>query len=340
MVAIFLGSAVLAFEGSGRPTPTPTATPAPSAAFELSRPYSATSAWNTPIAPSAAVDPASTRMIGTITDPLSSDPTTYSFPVYLVEGSTPRYDVPATALGWTVVEASGSATVVDHLAGVPIPDGAQPSNGSDAQMILLDRVTGQEWDVWQAARTSGGWTVANGSVYSIAWDGMPTQYGSRGAGVPYLAGLIRPAEIRAGRIDHALAFAYHSPIAGRCVWPASKSDGKGTDPDQIPEGARLQLDPSLTDADLQQLGLDRTGLIIAHALQTYGMFLVDASGHPKIYAENLIANPGATDTWTDPAIALDANTAAKIPVDRLRVLALPAGYRTGAGPRHGDCYGP
>ena len=34
----------------------------------------------------------------------------------------------------------------------------------------------------------------------------------------------------------------------------------------IPEGARLQLDPSLTEKDFDRMGLDRTGKIIAQGV--------------------------------------------------------------------------
>jgi hypothetical protein len=215
---------------------------------------------------------------------------------------------------------------------VPIPAGAQASAGSDAQIIIIDTVTGTEYDLWQVRQDGSGWSASNGSVYNIYWDGMPARYGSRGAGVPYYAGLIRPWEIAAGRIDHAIAFAYPSPANGVCVWPASKTDGNSGSGNAIPEGARLQLDPSLTNADFAAWGLDRTGSIIARALQQYGMILIDVSGRPKIYAENLVANPEATYSWHDPAIRLSANTVSAIPHTAFRVLDLPNG-----GGSHGQC---
>jgi hypothetical protein len=147
---------------------------------------------------------------------LTSDPEQYTFPVYFADASTPRYNVPCRTYRCTVVSPSGT-TSTDVLQGVPIPLGARPAAGSDAQMIIIDPASGTEWDVWQASFDGSGWSVSNGSVYNINWDAMPTRYGSRGAGVPYYAGLIRHWEIAAGRIDHALAFAYPAPASGRCV---------------------------------------------------------------------------------------------------------------------------
>ena len=323
------------------PTPAPVPPPAPPAAGLNVRPYTAGSAWNTPIAAGAAADPNSAQLIAGLGahdgGRLTSDPEQYTFPVYFADASTPRYNVPCRTYRCTVVSASGTTTT-DVLQGVPIPATAQTSAGSDAQMIIIDSASGTEWDVWQASFDGSGWSVGNGSVYNVYWDGMPTRYGSRGAGVPYYAGLIRPWEIAAGQIDHALAFAYPTPASGRCVWPASKTDGNTGGDSAIPEGARLQLDPNLTEADLAAMGLDRTGMIIARALQQYGMILIDVSGRPKIYAENLLVNPAAGYSWHDPAIALSSSTISAIPHTAFQVLDLPDSYWTGSGSLHGGCY--
>lgn len=312
------------------------------------RPYTDDSAWNTPIAPGAPVDPRSDGMVSTILagsdlEGITSDSTQYSFPVYEAAADTPRHDLPCLWYKCTVVDPADPENPdrVEVLPDVPIPDDARPSPGSDGSMIIIDLDTGTEYDLWMVRRQiDGSWSVANGSVYNINWDGVPVVYGSRGAGLPYLAGLIRHAEIAAGRIDHAIAFAYPTVAADGCVWPASKTDGTSTDPDAIPEGARLQLDPALTDADFEAWGLDRTGLIIARALQQYGMILVDVSGRPKIVVEDVAINPYADASWNDPATLLDDQVISAIPITSFSVLALPAGYNFLAadGPRHGDCY--
>lgn len=313
-------------------TPKPTPPPPPPATGINGRPYTAGSAWNTPIAGNAALDPNSSAMIGSITQSLTSDPTQYTYPVYFADANTPRYSVPCTMYRCTVVSGSGTSSS-STLSNVPIPNGARASAGSDAQIIIIDTTNGTEYDLWQVRQNGSSWSVSNGSVYNIYWDGMPSRYGSRGAGVPYYAGLIRPWEIAAGRIDHAIAFAYPSPKSGVCVWPASKTDGNSGSSNAIPEGARLQLDPSLTDADFAAWGLDRTGRIIARALQQYGMILIDVSGSFKIMAENLVVNPDAGYDWNDASIRLTRNTTSPIPTSAFRVLKLP----TGSGGTHGGC---
>jgi len=305
------------------------------------RPYSAASIWNTPIGPAPQYDPHSPEMIATIEQGITSDPSQYTFPVYFVDDATPRWDIPCTQYKCIIVTSTGHSST-DTLTGVPIPPDAQPSAGSDAQMIIIHKVTGAEYDLWQVVRTATGWTISTGSAYSIFSDGMPKRYGSRGAGVPYYAGLIRPWEVLQGRIEHALAFGYPTPAdKGKgCVFPATKTDGDGRLPYVLPEGARLQLDPALTEADFDAWGLSRTGRIIARALQAYGMFLIDDAGRPKIYAEDLANNPYATMQWEDPALNLTWKTIMSIPPTAFRVIALPEAYWNPApgGPTHGDCY--
>lgn len=326
------------------PAPTTLPTPTPRVVSAVARPYSDDSPWNTPISANPHYDTYSDQMIDTIKrkngGAITSDPAQYSYPVYFVDQTTPRWDVPCLKNKCTIVSDSGVEKTT-MLKDVPIPADAQQSTGSDGQIIIIDKQTGAEYNLWQVQRTVNGWTASNASIYNVFWNGMPENYGSRGAGVPYFAGLVRPWEIAQGRIDHALAFGYPTPARDRCVAPASKTDGKSSLKYAIPEGARLQLDPKLTDADFDRMGLDRTGKIIARALQTYGMFLIDISGRPKIYVENLNDNPMTKQAWDDAALNLTSTTIAGIPVDAFHVLELPEAYweKDAAGAiMHGDCF--
>jgi hypothetical protein len=310
--------------------------------IDMMIPYSEDSIWNTPIGPSPRYDPHSQQMISNLV--LSNDgeiltPDTYNYPVYFADANTPRWDVPCTTYLCAVWNGdSGSRT--DLLTSVPIPVNAQPSPDTDGRMIIIDTTTYAEYDLWRAERGTTGWTTGSGSIYNILWNGTPELNNSRGSGIPSYAGLLRPWEILQGRIQHALAFGYTEPAQDKCVFPASKTDGDSKLLFAIPEGARIQLDPSLTDKDFDQMGLDRAGKIIAKALQQYGMILVDHSGSYKIYLEDLANNPYTTQKWTDPAIRLTNETIANIPYTYFRVLELPPGYwEPSANTQyHGKCF--
>jgi hypothetical protein len=298
--------------------------------IEAQVPYSRTSIWNTPIGPSPKYDVHSAEMVANLK--LSHDGKivtageAYNYPVYFADEQTPRWDVPCLINKCTIASSDQNVIRTQMIQNVPIPVEAQPSEDTDARMIIIDKSTNTEYDLWKAQRTATGWVAGNVSLYNILWDGTPVMHSARGSGLPSYAGLLRPWEIRQGRIEHALAFGYTETAADKCVFPASKTDGKSMLPFAIPEGARLQLDPSLTDVDFDQMGLDSTGKIIARALQEYGMILVDTSGSFKIYLEDLINNPYASEKWTDPELDLTKESIYNIPYTAFRVLELPPGY--------------
>jgi hypothetical protein len=95
--------------------------------------------------------------------------------------------------------------------------------------------------------------------------------------------LIRPSEWAAGQINHALqgAFPGNLNLTGSIngfIFPATTSDGAGTNTAQdLPEGALLQLDPTLTDAQLLAMGVPSADLPICHAMQIYGWYNNDST---------------------------------------------------------------
>lgn len=280
------------------------------------RPYRDDSPWNQPIGSTPAIDPRSDFYIGLFKTKgvLGMDPYQYTMPVYPVDGDTPLTTVRVTGI-FSDVDLEGTALTLKkrtHIR-IPMPPAAQPARGRDSQMILWNRITGDEWGFWRIIRTGEGWTAVNGYHYNTNWSGVPPEgFMSRGAGVPYLAGLVRPWEVRQGRIEHALAFAFNWP-AEWYVHPATKSDGTGWI--ELPEGARLQLDPAVTDKEFDQWGLDQVERIICRALQEYGMIVIDKSGHPKLYAEY-----EATAHWNH---LITAETMNKVPCTAFRVLSPP-----------------
>ncbi len=337
IVLALLGDAVSPVEQPPGPNPSG------HAVASIGRPYTAGSVWNTPIGASPEIDARSAELldsirIGPTRGAITSDPTQYTYPVYEVDAQTPRQDIPCVEFKCTVVTEGGVKRVA-VLENVPIPADAQPSAGSDGSMIIVDTETGTEYDLWMVEHRADGTTsVANASTYNVRWLGTPEEYGSRGAGVPYLAGLVRHWEIQTDRLEHAIAFAYPNVAIDHCVWPASKTDGTSTLANALPEGARLQLDPSLSDDDFEAMGLTRAGRIIAHALQRYGMIVIDVSARPKIMIEDLFANPYATGSWSRPPTQLTDTTIAAIPLEAFRVLALPEGWADGSSAgRHGNC---
>lgn len=259
-----------------------------------SPPYQASSPWNTPIGVGPAYEADTAARVNAIGGNLSSDPTQFTYPVYYATAATPTREVQLS--GW-FSRANADGTTF----------------------------TGREWGFFNFSTGAGTtFTAVNGYGYTVNGTATPVHaHGNglvaRGAGVPYLAGLVRPCEIQAGSIDHAFAFAYDAP-GPDFVFPATKSDGVGTGPLALPEGARLQLDPALTTAQINAWGCNGACLTIAQALQTYGMYVVDNAGRSKIMMEF-----EGTANWNR---LVTAQTASPIPLSAFKVLE----FDSGAGP--------
>jgi hypothetical protein len=195
-----------------------------------------------------------------------------------------------------------------------IPHGAKPVGGSDGSMIVLDTTTGLGIDFWQVSETSPGiYTTSYCSRWPYGGNGVPG-YGACGWGEPLIAGMPRVWEMKQGRIEHALAFA--SSLSGNTYrYPASKSDGGNTYPPGIPEGTRLQLDPT---ADLSKC--NPAEKIIAEAAQVYGLYCNNTTA-PGIGIGFEDAGPVVTgNPYYSLGMTHDSWSMSNIPWSKLRVL--------------------
>jgi hypothetical protein len=234
--------------------------------------YSIFSPWNSPISSEVTIDRHSAAMVQGLVEAAADGGLLiavkrYAIPVYEADANTPRQRVRLTAR-WSPAS---------EIIGVPIPANAAADPASDRHLMVIDRSTGCEYDLWNAVKlSSGGWAAgwANAtSIYGTGW--YPTALSATGSGTALGGGLITVRDMQAGQINHAIGFMYPATKVGGPVLPATESDGTTTTAAAIPIGARLQLDPGL---DLAALGLRPWERTIATALQTYGMYLIDTGG--------------------------------------------------------------
>jgi hypothetical protein len=220
---------------------------------------------------------------------------------------------------------------------VPIPDHAAADDASDAHMAIIDRAAGCVWDMWHCRRRDDGdWESYSGISYDLngsgEWrtsdfpvkddDSIHFHGPCRAAGVPIIAGLIMQHEILAGEIRHKLAYATWHNAVKEFVAPATWTDG--FEPDGLPEGAVMQLDPMLTP---EQFGLSPAGAVIFRALQRYGMVNTDNARGNTLYGEGLYADPKRS--WDG---ILDEEEMRKLPLECFRVLEI------GPTIKMGDCW--
>jgi len=240
-----------------------------------------------------------------------------------VTSSTPRYDI-------TFSKPWGPDPFATYT--VPIPVGTQvPYQGGDAHLAVQDPVTGQVFGLWQANYnpTTNKWTASWGGMTPMTGNGIDTSGSATATGISRYAGVVTADEMTAAiaantGVNHALVFA--TDIAGPTfVGPAIKSDGDNPAgvATPIPEGYRVQLDPSINVDALP--GLTPGEKVIAKTLQTHGAYVVDKGGARMAFAfetlpDSTNAYPGKT--WTDAGFAWDYYDMSHIPWSSLRVLAV------------------
>ena len=307
------------------PASTPTTTTAPPqlpgspvSADVVWRPFAADSAWNTPIGANAVRDPNSAAMVAALTSvPNKVNAALYEFgaPVYEADASTPRVKVTCT-MTW------GDCMLAHQL--VPIPDAAVAATGSDGHLVVIDRAGGMSYELWQARKSTGGWVASWGAVMPLDGDGRsnPVSNNAVGAGISRLAGLVRVSEIRNGYIPHALVFASANTCRNVFRYPATKTDGNSSASNCIPEGARIQLDPSIdVDAIANITPAEKA---IAKALQTYGAYVSDTAGTNMAFPFEVPTAEDGPNPYPTAGLRGDYDTMAHIPWARINVLSWDA----------------
>jgi hypothetical protein len=304
---------------------------------EVWRPFNAQSPWNIAIEAGAAADRESASMIddwkssSTFGPKLGVNKDGFSIPLFWADANTPKTMVQCQVGGSGFDSEDGT----DATASIPMPDAAQPDPLSDRHLLIVDRDKRREWGMWNATHDERGWQCGVGAEMDLDGDGVRppaetnetwyTSHGPRACGFPLIAGLIRPEEIEAGRIDHALVVAYPHIRAGIYTPPASTAQNRVGDEAiktrGIPCGGRIQLDPEL---DLDSLALSAGAKVIARALQEYGAFVGDYSGSLSLYADNA---PEALERWRE----LPIDDVSSLDASRFRVLQLGELYDNGNG---------
>jgi hypothetical protein len=276
--------------------------------------YAPTSFWNTPISASASIDPDSASMVSTAIAAYASNAVLdngndWGLSYAYAGSSSKTYTVACT-------EYCNSSTTV-----FPIPAGTSPNTGSDAHLSVIN---GQnEMDMWQAKynAASDSWQASEITTTTInGWGANCAQgqlcMGTDAAGFALLGGAIRPEEIAAGAIQHALSLTTPATRSGYIACPATHTDGQSGSANAIPEGAQVQLDPSFNVAAQNWAPWQKT---IAVALQQYGAFVSDTSGALALYAVNDM-NQGNV-TWSSVGMTKSPSLS-WIPWSQMRVLTL------------------
>jgi hypothetical protein len=183
---------------------------------------------------------------------------------------------------------------------------------SDGHADIYDPVLRVIHSFWQLKNVNGQWVAAQyawSAIEGRGW-GDPAHYfqGSRAAGVPTSAGLMRKHEINDGEpvYHHALAMSltFNALAANpNYIYPATSADYVVSTPNTglISEGALMMLPPSYDTSKIASPALRK----VADTLKLHGAYVVDRNyGTPfAIYVENGAEFKMSATTGWDNAVA-------------------------------------
>lgn len=175
-------------------------------------------------------------------------------------------------------------------AGVPIPDGTQPTNDSDSALLILNVDSGEYWEMQAAHLISGTWHCNFGgkmtnvlgarSGHYVNYTSGPSgtyelsSWGTQGSGLPYWPGEITPQDIDRGYCNHAILLEVIDALKGAHVWPAiARSDG-GLASSNVIEGQRYRLAPNYPVPNGHPIGQ-----CVVRTLSKFGAFITDRTAN-------------------------------------------------------------
>jgi hypothetical protein len=251
--------------------------------------FAADSVWNAPLAANAPLDPQSNLLAGALRDDAKRELTAYSGPYVATNAGVPVYTVPEDQPTAPVVLDAwdfGTSLAETFSAGVPIPADAVPANNPDQSLVIWQPSTDRMWEFFMLRKAPDGWharwggaidrvSASSGYFDGASFAGASDRWGATATSLALAGGLMLRDEVRAFRIDHALALSVGSARKDAWAWPAQRSDGENTEPDAIPEGAHFRLDP---DLDLSQLDMPPITRAMAEAAQRYGIVVNNQTG--------------------------------------------------------------
>ncbi len=211
----------------------------------------------------------------------------------------------------------------------PIEGGAASSGDRHALMLRSDTCT--LYELYDAHYVPGASTAGSGAVYSLRSDALrPAGWTSAdAAGLPIMPLLLRPDEVRAGIIRHAVRMTAQSTDRSY-LWPARHQAGSAANPALPPMGARFRLragvDISLHSVAAQVVltGFRHYGLVVAdNGSSWYVQGSADPSWDPALVAE-LKTIPAADFEAVDESSLMAVPDSGRVRAVQLSAVPAPA----------------
>ncbi|HVH63909.1 MAG TPA: hypothetical protein VNA65_09930, partial [Candidatus Dormibacteraeota bacterium] len=167
-----------------------------------------------------------------------------------------------------------------------IEGGPGAPSGSDRHAPVVDKNLCKLYEIYNLQNFTNSQTpqAGSGAVWNLSSNAMrPAGWtSSDAAGLPIAPLLLRPDEIQAGSITHAIRFTAHCTV-NSYIWPASHQAGS-CGAGYPPMGARFRLRSSFNVS-----GYSASTQVVLRAFQHYGLILAD-NGSDWYFG-------GTTDNW-------------------------------------------
>jgi len=271
-------------------------------------------AWNTPVT-NEGVDLAWTAKLQALVGSVNIHPdygTGAGIPINVV----PQAET-MLAVGFDVPDESEVGPYAFPGPSTALIEGGTPTSCSgDCHVLCVQQGSCLLYE-GDACSYDNGWHCYSGAIFDL----RKNSYGQRtkgftsadAAGLAISAGLIRYDEAAAGAIQHAIRFtvqctlpSFVSPASHQAV--PSKPPGCATNPNAVPMGLRVRLDPGVTVT-----GASKAALAVIKAMQTYGMILAD-NGSPFFFQGEV------SSKWNEAA---DIEPLKQIPASAFKVVQVP-----------------
>jgi hypothetical protein len=276
------------------PTSPPTATPPPSSSTQatfLGCAYQ--SLWTTNIANASQASTSTANIQATIDGGGGGN-----FNVWVPTHELINMAGPSTPL----VAVAGSSPKHKPYSPIPWQSSFYIEPLSDAHSMVLQTQSCQYFEGYDTTYSNGVLTEYNGGMWDLTKPYVRPSMGSisTASGIPIGLVAIRPEELAAGYIGHALGWdgVQHSVTASACVSPAAVNDCSGDlsyngpaseAANAMPFGAHIRC--AVNDSSFP-----KEAKAVAEALKTFGAYLFDTGSYNALVAVN---DTNGAPTWTD-----------------------------------------
>lgn len=197
------------------------------------------------------------------------------------QGSRSGYPVnlvDSTTMPHTQFVKQGFLLMPEPIGSFPLPPNPRvegyPNPAWDQHLLLFDIATCKSHELF-LVRTPWlsfyrTWEADAAFTLDLTRNEIPFA-ASTVSGFSLLAGLVRYDEVASGSINHVIAVAFPKTSNLPAIWPATRSDGRNTDPNAPRIGTWLRL----KDVDLDQFG--PTAKVVVRALQKHGALIQDTN---------------------------------------------------------------